>query len=556
MAAPTVAGTPTAGNSGFTQGTSLSLTMPTGITAGEMLIVFFGTSNAGGTTAATGWTKLGQTSISSFASLSVFYKTAAGSDTCTVTSGSSYRSYQVYRIAGSDLTPTGTFGTGTGTNADPPNHAPAGGSADYLWLAGCCPGSAASAVTGAPASFTDLLASFGGVGGGSASARRTLTAASLNPGTFTSPNSSWVAVTVAIAPAGGASQQIDPSSIASTASIGSPTVTSTVTVSPSSIAATTAVGQPAVTTGSVTVSPNSIAATTAVGSPTVSATVTVSPDSIASTAVVGEPNVVGTGTIVPDSIAPTATFGEPAVQPGLVTVTPDSISSSVAVGEPGVTPVTTVSPGSISSTLVVGEPAVSVGQVVVSPDSIAATTVVGEPAVSPGSVTVSPASIGSTTTVGQPSFSATITVSPDSITSTAVVGEPGVTTSVTVVAESIEPTTLVGEPTVQSIQTIAPRSIQSTTVFGDPGVFHRMWELVIPLVTEQHPWRRSLTAPLPEGETVYGTDAGLVSKRQPRNADLEGATRVYWAGHVHRTQDVVERDLWVDSGFEVNEVLV
>jgi hypothetical protein len=92
----------------------------------------------------------------------------------------------------------GTDTTGSSTNANPPLHTPAFGSADYLWIvvANINQENIASA---APASYSNLQTRISDPGGSSTSiARRTLNATSTDPGAFTSPDAAWVASTVAI----------------------------------------------------------------------------------------------------------------------------------------------------------------------------------------------------------------------------------------------------------------------------------------------------------------------------------------------------------------------
>lgn len=160
-------------------------------------------------------------------------------------------------------------------------------------------------------------------------------------------------------------QTVSPSGIASTAAVGSATVTrGAVTVSPGGIASTAAVGSATVTRGAVTVSPTGIASTAAVGGPTVTAgAVTLSPSGIASTAALGNPVVSvsgGPATVAPSGIASTAAVGSPTITTGAVTISPGGIASAEAVGTPTVTPgAVTISPAGIASTAQVSSPVVT-----------------------------------------------------------------------------------------------------------------------------------------------------------------------------------------------------
>ncbi len=144
MAAPTVAGTPALTND-QTAGTSTPLTMPASITAGETLVAWCAHKAPITEAAISGWTLLIEADqpTGSNATLSVFYKKAAGGDTATMTTTTSTRvAAVVERISGAaDPTvtaPEGAAATGQANsiNPNPPSLAPAAGSKDYLFQCG------------------------------------------------------------------------------------------------------------------------------------------------------------------------------------------------------------------------------------------------------------------------------------------------------------------------------------------------------------------------------------------------------------------------------------
>lgn len=55
-----------------------------------------------------------------------------------------------------------------------------------------------------------------------------------------------------------------------------------------------------------------------------------------------------------------------------------------------------------------------------------------------------------------------------------------------------------------------------------------------------------------QGKTAFGGSAPLTVKREPSDAELS-STYVFLGGHVHETTDPAIRDLWLDSGFSVEE---
>lgn len=139
MAFPVVASSNTTAD---TSSTSITVAMPSGISAGDLLLVFVA-QDANGTLSQSGgsdWTKLEQTNNGTVCGLAIFAKVAAGGDSLTLTSTNSQDAACVsVRITGhgvsnvsTDIT-RGTPATGADAAPDPPNCNP-GSAKDYLWL--------------------------------------------------------------------------------------------------------------------------------------------------------------------------------------------------------------------------------------------------------------------------------------------------------------------------------------------------------------------------------------------------------------------------------------
>ncbi len=190
MTFPVVAATNTSSD---TSGTNHTVNLPTGITAGDRLVVFFGAAGVDGTFP-TGWTKLGGTY------LDVAWRVADGTEgaTITVTTPSSTGTGHVsYRVTGAGAVESANV-NGSGTAPNPPSLTPSGGAKDYLWLVA---GALNNTLTGAPTNYTNYLEStyptweLG-------TARRSLNAASEDPGAFAGLTGIWSAFTLAIEPGG------------------------------------------------------------------------------------------------------------------------------------------------------------------------------------------------------------------------------------------------------------------------------------------------------------------------------------------------------------------
>jgi len=186
MGYPTVAATNSSEAAGGT--TSHAVNLPASISAGDLLIILFGTNFAPSTTP-TDWTPFYNSPLNAgdFAS---YYKVASGSEgatvTVTTTSGSRSSSLSL-RITGYQGTPeAATIATGQNNSVNHPTLSPSWGSAETLWLVvtGLCTNAAATFA--APADYTNgTYNKNSAVAMGVAHARRELNAASDDPAAVT-----------------------------------------------------------------------------------------------------------------------------------------------------------------------------------------------------------------------------------------------------------------------------------------------------------------------------------------------------------------------------------
>lgn len=221
MASPAVA-TKTGGNNDTLQSTH-TLNLPASIAAGDTLLMFFGHKDAAGATPGFpgGWTVLGEIeqAAGSLACLVPAWRLADGTEGATIsvtTTNTTRQAHCCLRITGAadptvtaPTTQAGVAATNTNT-PDPPNCNPAV-SKDYLFVAAFC--SSAGRITSAdPTNYTHSSQTNGSNSGtvthaGVGVATRQLTAASDNPGTFTTTGGTTeetVAQTIAIHPAAAA----------------------------------------------------------------------------------------------------------------------------------------------------------------------------------------------------------------------------------------------------------------------------------------------------------------------------------------------------------------
>jgi hypothetical protein len=147
---------------------------------------------------------------------------------------------------------------------------------------------------------------------------------------------------IALAGTSSSTQNLDPTSIATAAALGQPTISTTVTSAPTAIATGAALGSPTISTA-ITTAPTAIATAAALGTPALSMTVALAPDAITTEAALGEPTITsGTSNLAPTSIESLGALGEPTVTFGIA-VEVDGIPSEESLGEPELyTPLTVV----------------------------------------------------------------------------------------------------------------------------------------------------------------------------------------------------------------------
>lgn len=188
--------------------TSHSVNLPSGIVAGELLLVVFSTDGNPTITINTGvsgnnWVKLGQTNQADVVG-SIFWKIAEGSDVLTLTTSASETSSHIsYRISGGasfSVYSASDVGTTAANTSNPPSLTADPGNAPYLWIATASKDGDNQIATGAPTDFTNLLTQASVGGGSTSTAIRSFTATNQDPSNFTGfpATDQWVSYTLAV----------------------------------------------------------------------------------------------------------------------------------------------------------------------------------------------------------------------------------------------------------------------------------------------------------------------------------------------------------------------
>lgn len=201
MAFPVVQATSSGANNAVN---SHPVTLPSGIEAGDLLVVFFTTDSGYTVDTPSGWTKAADTA-SITRRLVIYTKTASGSDTLTIATtpgGASTvdSAYTAYRIVTTNGIQVAITATGSGNvNPNPPSLTPSGGSDTYLWIAAAASAGGGSGVTAYPTNYSANQEEDDTQDFGIASAVYAHEDSSEDPGTFTfAGGTTWVAATVAV----------------------------------------------------------------------------------------------------------------------------------------------------------------------------------------------------------------------------------------------------------------------------------------------------------------------------------------------------------------------
>ena len=199
-----------------TAGTSHVVTLPTGIAAGDLILILLDKGSTAATfNALAGWTEVVDENLAN--GITVWVRKADGTEGATVTftsSASTRSAHTSYRISGAAdpavrLPELSTVATGSSTTPNATTCTPTGGAKDYLWITFFGRGGEEADddtwVTGTPTNYGTLLQKACGVagtnlGGMISSAERTNNAASEDAGAFTCATGAWRAYTIAVHP--------------------------------------------------------------------------------------------------------------------------------------------------------------------------------------------------------------------------------------------------------------------------------------------------------------------------------------------------------------------
>ena len=421
MAFPTIESTATSSTN--TAGANHIVTLPSGIVAGDLILVCMVIGSTSATlNAHADYTEL--LDEASAVGLKILYRWAAGGEgnPTFVSSANTRDATCTFRISGAKNPAAqapekaATTASGSSTTPDPPASAAPSATKDFLFVAFC--GSAGEQAddgtyaTGFPANYTlaNLEKTCGVAGtnlGGmiAAAARQLNTGSADDPGTFTvSENNTWRAQTIMVHPP--TNTTVTPGVLALTITTFAPTVTATNNqlVTPGTLALVTTAFAPTVSTPRL-VTPGTLALVITTFAPTVTVNTTVTPGTLALTISTFAPTVLTPRLVTPGTLAlAVSTFAPTVSTPRLVTpatasltistfaptvstprlATPATASLTISTFAPTVQTPRTVTPGTLALTVSAFAPTVSTPRLV-TPGAIALTITTFAPTVTAGS---------------------------------------------------------------------------------------------------------------------------------------------------------------------------
>ncbi len=191
-------------------------------------------------------------------------------------------------------------------------------------------------------------------------------------------------------------------------------------VVPAAVATTTTIGAPTIQTDT-TVAPATIETIVTVGTPIVP---TATPDTVVTVTIIGTPTITIGADVAPATVQTTTTIGTPVI-PISQTVAPATVATTVTIGAPVIGLGTNVAPATVTTTTTIGAPAISVEfNATPAPATIATTVFITTPRVG----FVAPATVQTTTTIGAPVVSTVthVTFTPATVITRVFIGTPGV----------------------------------------------------------------------------------------------------------------------------------
>ena len=346
MTFPVVASVSTQNGLSVSSGSDISVTLPSGVTSGDLVVVVVAVDGGSSTSVAfgtlsNGWAKTTNEATSGVAG-GVFWKYADGTDALDIpftASGSEIFSYVAYRITGAHGTTDPEIvnlgSSSTSANPDPPNLSLSGWSTeDTLWMAASTHDHGQWFVSTWPTNYSSNQYTARNnltTGATTAVATRELAASSENPNAFTiTASDTWIAWTIAVRPAaGGGSATVTLTGISATSAAGN--TAADITTALTGVPATAATGTVGATTGA-TAALTGVNATTATG--TLTAATSAALTGISSTAAAGSTAAsISTALTGVSSTAATGTLSAG----GDVAVSITGQAASTAQGTVGVT---------------------------------------------------------------------------------------------------------------------------------------------------------------------------------------------------------------------------
>lgn len=475
--------------------TSLSVAYPTGITAGDVIVLAVGCSNATAPTNPSGFTSgVTGTSGGSSPAFRISYKVATGSESgsLSVATPSSTSQGRMFLFRGVDQTTpidvTGTtFGSSTATAAyNLPTLTTTTTGVTLVWYGGANAASGTWTSPTVPAAFTkvwDALTATPRSGVG-----YLIWSGSGATGTVNLVSSSSVrgmAGLIALRPAGSSPTNVDAPASTATAAVTAPVVSGAVEVTAPAATATGSTTPPAVTAA---LQPPAATATGGVTAPTVTAAANVTAPPAGGTAGATAP----TRSAAVNLAAPAASAVAAATAPTTgsnVNITTPAAGATAATGHPAVGVAANVTATAATATGAITAPNVG-ANVTVTATAATATAATTPPAINIAA-NIAATTAGATAGSTPPTLRAGVTIGAPGATAAGTVETPAVTVAALVLATAGTATATTSAPALSVHANIEAAAALATASMGDTRVYGFIRDIPLEAVLERS-WRAVL----------------------------------------------------------------
>lgn len=259
-----------------------------------------------------------------------------------------------------------------------------------------------------------------------------------------------------------------PTTVAATASIPTPTAAASSEATPTAVAGTATVPTPSISTTALA-APATVAGTASIPAPDLSTTSVVDAVTVPATASIPTPDVTASAAAEPLTVQATTSIPAPAAAASSTTE-PATVTAAASVPTPVIATTALATPATVTGETSIPTPGIeAMGNATVNAVTVEATASIPTPTAA-GSSTATPATVQGTAVVPTPAASAAGTATPATVAATTSIPSPVAAASSTATPATVTGTASVPAPVVVSQATAAPAVVAATATVPTPQV--------------------------------------------------------------------------------------